>query len=74
MHCKSGNNIPQVDFMQSFIYIRVTLKIKNSIKPYRVQHILRHFYYTTMKQLCKFEALSRPEIQCKCHKDNPSKK
>ena len=22
-----------------------------------------------MQKLCKFEALSRPEIQCKCNKD-----
>ena len=37
----------------------------------RVQHLLRHFYYTTMQKLCEFEALYRPEIQCKCHKGNP---
>ena len=45
----------------------MTLKIKNSIKPHRVQHILRHFYYTTIQKLCKFEALYWPEIQYKCH-------
>ena len=45
--------------------------IKNSIKPNRVQHILRHIYYATMQKLCKFEALYRPEIQCKSHKGNP---
>ena len=28
-------------------------------------------YYTTMQKLCEFEALYRPEIQCKCHKGNP---
>ena len=32
-----------------------TLKIQN--KPHRVQNILRHFYYTTMQKLCKFEAM-----------------
>ena len=47
------------------------LRIKNSIKPHGVQHILRHFYYTTMQKLSKFEALSWPENQCKCHKGNP---
>ena len=26
------------------------------------------FYYTTMQKLCNFDALYRPEIQCKCHK------
>ena len=45
--------------------------IKNSIKPNRVQHILRHIYYATMQKLCKFEALYRPKIQCKSHKGNP---
>ena len=39
------------------------------IKPHRVQHILRHFNYTTMQKLRNFEALHRPEIECKCHKD-----
>ena len=48
-------------------------RINNSIKPHRVQHVLRHFYYTTMQKLCNFEALYRPEIQCKCHKDSPQK-
>ena len=37
-------------------------RIKNSIKPHRVQYILRHFYYATMQKLWKFEALFRPEI------------
>ena len=46
-------------------------RIKNFIKPNRVQHILRHIYYATMQKLCKFEALYRPEIQCKSHKGNP---
>ena len=46
-------------------------RIKNSIKPHRVQHILRHIYYATMQKLCKFEVLYRPEIQCKSHKGNP---
>ena len=32
---------------------------------------LRHFYFTTMQNLCKFEALYTPEIQCKSHKGNP---
>ena len=49
------------------------LRIKNSVKPHRVQYILRHFYYTTMQKLCNFEALYRPEIQCKCHKGSPQK-
>ena len=49
--------------------IRVTFKIKNSIKPYRVQYILRNFYYISMQKLPKFEALFKPEIQCNCHKD-----
>ena len=47
--------------------IRVTLKIKNSIKPHRVQHILRPFYYTPIQKLCTFEA----ENHYKCHKDSP---
>ena len=46
-------------------------RIMNSIKPHRVQHILRHFYYTTMQKLCEFEALSKPENQCNCHKGSP---
>ena len=46
-------------------------KIKNSNKPLWVQYILRHFYYTTMQKLRKFEALSWPKNQCKCHKGNP---
>ena len=45
--------------------------IKNSIKPNRVRHILRHIYYATMQKLCKFEALYSPENQCKSHKGNP---
>ena len=45
--------------------------IKNSIKPNRVQHNLRHIYFATMQKLCKFEALYMPEIQCKSHKGNP---
>ena len=50
------------------------LRINNSVKPHRVQYILRHFYYTTMQKLCNCEALYRPEIQCKCHKGSPQKK
>ena len=37
------------------------------------ERIVRHFYYKTMQELCKFEALYRPEIECKCHKDSPLK-
>ena len=37
-------------------------RIRNSIKPYRVQYIIRHFYYTTIQKLCKFEALSGQKI------------
>ena len=33
--------------------------------------ILKHFLNTTLQKLCKFEAMSRPENQCKCHKDRP---
>ena len=33
-----------------------------------IQSILRHFYYTTVQTLCKYEGLSRPENQFKCHK------
>ena len=32
-------------------------RIKNSIKLYWVQYILRNFYYTTMQKLCEFEVL-----------------
>ena len=46
-------------------------RIKNSIKPNGVKHILRHIYYATMQKLSKFEALYRPEIQCKSHNGNP---
>ena len=45
--------------------------IKNSIKPNRVQHILRHIYYATMQKLCKSEALSGPKNPYKSHKDSP---
>ena len=37
----------------------------------KFQHILRNFYNTTMQKLCEFEALYRPEIQCKCRKGSP---
>ena len=47
-------------------------RIRNSIEPHRVQYIIRHIYYTTMQKLCKFEALSRQENQCKCHKGSQS--
>ena len=46
-------------------------RIKISFKRHGVYHILRHPYYTTMQKLCEFEALYRPEIQCKCHKGSP---
>ena len=31
-----------------------------------------HSIWILILQLCKVVALSRPEIQCKCHKYNPS--
>ena len=46
-------------------------RIKNSIEPNRVQHILRHIYYATMQKLCKFEAIYAPEIQFKSDKGDP---
>ena len=51
---------------------RVTINIKDEESIISTdQHIIRHFYYTTMQKLCKFEALYRPEIECKCHKGSP---
>ena len=44
--------------LEYYLVTRVTFKsrIRNSIKPHRVQYIIRHIYYTTMQKLCKFEA------------------
>ena len=58
------------------INIWVTFKIKDQVfhlmtkSSFNTFLILRHFYYTTMQKLCRFGALSRPENQCKCHKDS----
>ena len=55
------------------IITRVTLKIEeeNFIEPHKVQYNLKHFYYTTMQKLWKFEALSGLKNQCKSHKVCP---
>ena len=65
--CRSGNLCEGTYLIE----LPSKSRIMNSIKPQRVQYILRHFYYATMQKLCKFKALYRPEIQCNCHKDSP---
>ena len=42
----------------------------HSLTLQHIQHILKHFYYTALQKFCRFGALSRPENQCKCHKDS----
>ena len=65
--CAIARNVHQGYDLDTIIYIRVTFYIKNQefYKSHRVQCFVRQIFFG---KLCKFEALSWPENQFKCHR------